>query len=203
MTKINYQQQLKSFYKPSGKAFSMVDVPPMNFLMLDGAGDPNTVPAFPANTQALYALAYALKFKVRTLTGVDYGVMPLEGLWWTEGGGFDHDHRENWLWTLLIMQPEHVTAELVGEMAAEVAQKKKLPLVRDIRFEAYHEGLAAHILYTGAYADEGPTIAHLHEYMQSGGHTFNGKHHEIYLNDPLRTAPERLQTVIRQPMRKD
>lgn len=202
MTKINYQQQYKSLYKPSGKEFSIVEVPPLNFLMLDGAGDPNTAPVFPAAMQALYGLAYALKFKVRGLSGVDFGVMPLEGLWWTDGDGFDHDHRERWHWTLMIMQPEHVTADLVHEMADEVAKKKKLPLVRDVRFEAYHEGLSAQILYTGSYADEGPTIARLHEFMEHSGCTFNGKHHEIYLNDPTRTAPERLQTIIRQPMRK-
>lgn len=202
MTKINYQQEFKSLYKPSDKAFSMVDVPPMNYLMLDGAGDPNNVPIFGEIMQALYGLAYALKFKVRSLVGVDYGVLPLEGLWWTEGGGFDHDHRANWLWTLMIMQPEHVTADLVGEVAAEVATKKKLPLVQNIRFEALHEGLSAQILYRGAYADEGPTIARLHDYMQQNGCTFNGTHHEIYLNDPTRTAPERLQTVIRQPIRR-
>jgi hypothetical protein len=177
-------------------------VPPFQYQMIDGQGDPNSAPAYVAAVETLYALAYALKFMVkRGPAGVDYGVMPLEGLWW--GAGIDwHDtsQRAGWQWTMMIMQPEPATAELFEQTLAETRKKKpKLALDR-ARFERYDEGRAAQIMHIGPYAIEGPTVARLHAFIEQQGQALRGKHHEIYLGDPRKTAPEKLRTVIRQPI---
>jgi hypothetical protein len=201
MPTIDYKKELKQLYAPSAKEPALVDVPPLHFLMIDGQGDPNTSREYVAAVEALYALAYALKFMVkRGPTDVDFVVMPLEGLWWGEGiDWYDASQKKNRQWTAMIMQPEQVTAELFERALAETRKKKPaLPLDR-VRFERYDEGLAAQIMYFGPYADEGPTIAQLHGFIAQQGHTLRGKHHEIYLGDPRKTAPEKLRTVIRQP----
>jgi hypothetical protein len=203
MPPIDYKKELKQLYAPSAQEPVLVDVPPLHFLMIDGHGDPNTAPAYAAAVEALYALAYTLKFMVkRGPNGVDYTVMPLEGLWW--GAGIDwHDsgQRADWQWTMMIMQPEHITAELF-EQALVATRKKKPTLALDrVRFERYDEGPAAQILHIGPYAIEGPTVARLHAFIEQQGHALRGKHHEIYLGDPRKTAPEKLRTVIRQPVR--
>jgi hypothetical protein len=205
MTKIDYQKELKTLYRPSAKTVSVVEVPPMNYLMLDGQGDPNG-PLFGELMGVLFPVAYALKFAVKAQTGMDYGVLPAEGLWWVDAAaGVEFDlndpRRDHWRWTLMVMQPEVVTRELFEVTAAEVARKKNLD-VRPLRFERYAEGLAVQILHIGPYAAEGPTLERLHGYMAENGLAWNGKHHEIYLKDPNRTAPEKLQTVIRQPVKK-
>ncbi len=203
MAKIDYKKELKQLYTASAKTVSLVDVPPMNFLMIDGRGDPNTSPEYAEAIEALYAVAYALKFKVRRKTGIDYVVMPLEGLWWTEDPArFTIEDKGAWLWTAMIMQPEHVTREMYGEVVAEVAEKKGLTALQRMRFERYHEGLSAQILHIGPYSEEAPTIARLHEFIREQGYQIAGKHHEIYLSDPRRTAPERLKTILRQPVQR-
>lgn len=204
MRKIDYKKELKEFYSPSAREVVTVAVPPLHFLMVDGTGDPNTAPEYQQAMEALYAVAYALKFMVkRGPLAVDYGVMPLEGLWWTEDVRlFSTDIKDEWLWTSMIMQPEPVTQTDYKEAWAEVNKKKNLPALARMRFEEYHEGLSAQILHVGPYADEEPTIEGLHRYIAERGYHCRGKHHEIYLSDPSRTAPERLRTVIRQPMGK-
>ena len=203
MTKIDFKRELKHHYKPSAREVAVVEVPPMNFLMIDGSGDPNISPEYTAAIEALYAVAYALKFKVKKSKGVDYVVMPLEGLWWTDDPArFDMRDKEKWKWTAMIMQPEYVTEEMFEETLAEVREKKGLAALDKMRFETYHEGLAVQILHIGPYAAEGPTIARLQIYIREHGYQLNGKHHEIYLSDPRRTAPERLKTVLRQPVRR-
>jgi hypothetical protein len=200
MPTIDYKKELKQLYAPSAKEVVQVEVPPLHFLMIDGQGDPNTAPEYVTAVETLYALAYALKFKVkRGASGVDFAVMPLEGLWW--GADIDwHDagQRTSWQWTMMIMQPEHVTAALFEQALAETKKKPALALDR-VRFERYDEGLAAQILHIGPYATEGPTIARLHAFIEQHGRTLRGKHHEIYLGDPRKSAPEKLRTVIRQP----
>ena len=173
----------------------------MNFLMIDGAGDPNTAQAYKDAIEALYAVSYALKFMIKKgEQAVDYGVMPLEGIWWVEDmAEFDVNHKENWLWTAMIMQPEYVTAELVEVAKAETAKKKNPTALPKLRFEAYQEGLAAQIIHIGPYAEEAPTIAKLHAFIAEQGRELRGKHHEIYLSDARRTAPEKLKTIVRQP----
>ncbi len=203
MAKIDLKQELKHLYSPSRKEFSIVEVPPMNFLMIDGRGDPNTAPEYQEAVEALYGLAYHLKFTSKKQHDVDYAVMPLEGLWWAEDmAEFSLGNKSNWQWTIMIVQPDHITAEMVDEARRALAAKKDVPALPRLRFERYDEGLSAQILYFGAYADEGPTIARMHAFIEENGYKLRGKHHEIYLGDPRRTAPEKLKTIIRQPIRR-
>ena len=201
MPKIDFKKELKHLYSPSRKEISEVDVPQMNFLMIDGKGDPNNSETFRQAVEALYSVSYTLKFMIKKgPQAVDYAVMPLEGLWWAEDmTQFDTGNKENWLWTAMIMQPQLVTEALWLEAKASVAEKKNTPALPQMRFEAFAEGRAAHILYIGPFADEGPTITRIHDFIAEQGHKRSGKHHEIYLSDFRRSAPEKLKTVIRQP----
>ncbi len=200
MNKIDFKRELKHLYKPSAKKISIVNVPTMNFLTILGEGAPYTE-AFKEAVSALYSVSYTVKFMIkRGEIGIDYGVMPLECLWWAEDmTKFSTDKKEDWLWQVMIMQPTFVTAVHIAEAKAQVKKKKGLVAVDQLKFEAFTEGKAAQIMYIGAYADEGPTIQKLHEHIWHHGGQLTGKHREIYLNDPSRTAPERLKTIIRQP----
>ncbi len=202
MSKIDLKKDFKHLYSASTKEPALVDVPPANFLMIDGKGDPNQAPEFREAVEALYGVAYTLKFMLKKRgIGLEYAVMPLEGLWWLEDMRlFSPEKKDDWLWTLMIMQPKWVTEALAREAVEEVARKKDPPALAGIRFEAYHEGPAAQIMYIGPYSEEGPTIESLHAFIRSSGHERCGKHHEIYLSDPRRTAPEKLKSIIRQPI---
>ncbi|MFQ5340993.1 MAG: GyrI-like domain-containing protein [Anaerolineae bacterium] len=202
MSKVDFKKDLKHLYNPPKSKFTIVDVPAMNFLMIDGHGDPNNNPAFQDISDALYGMAYTVKFALKA-QGMDYVVPPLEGLWWMENmGEFSLEAKDQWLWTLMIMQPEWATPEVLEEARATLAHKKNPPALPSLRFETYAEGLSVQIMYVGPYADEGPTIARMHAFIEAEGYEPNGKHHEIYLSDPRRTAPEKLKTVIRQPIRR-
>ncbi len=201
MAKIDYKKVLKHLYGPSAKAPVMVDVPGLNYLMIDGQGDPNTSKQYAESLEALYGLSYTLKFMVKGRDpNKDYTVMPLEGLWWAQDMElFSVDSKEDWFWTSMMMQPEFITTELV-EQAREEVRRKKDPVALDkVRLETLEEGRSAQIMYFGPFADEGPTIQRLHDFIEEQGFQRRDKHHEIYLSDPRRTAPEKLRTVIRQP----
>jgi hypothetical protein len=181
----------------------LVQVPPLKFLCLDGHGDPNTSPAYAAAVQALYSVSYAAKFAVKKAGGPDFKVSALEGLWWAEDlRTFLTGDKSEWDWTMMIRQPDAVTGDLLARLADEVATKKSMPAARQLRLISFEEGAAAQVLHVGPYATEAPTIARLHEFIRDQGFTFDGhrhKHHEIYLGDPRRSAPEKLRTIIRQP----
>jgi hypothetical protein len=202
MLKVDFKKELKHLYRPSAKEVVAVEVPEMDFLMVDGVGDPNTAREYQEAVEALYAVAYALKFMVKKgPAAVDYGVMPLEGLWWMDDmSQFSVDNKELWQWTMMIMQPEYVTEPLFREALEQVGKKKDPPALPKVRFESYHEGLSAQIMHIGPYAAEAPTIERVHRFILESGYQLRGKHHEVYLSDPRRTAPERMKTVIRQPM---
>lgn len=201
MEKRDLKKELKNLYQPSAKEFSVVDVPPLNFLMIDGHGNPNTSPDYTAALEALYSLAYTIKFALKT-KGIDFVVGPSEGLWWMEDmHQFSQENKDRWDWTMMIVQPEEVTQEVFEDAKIQVAKKKVLPALPGLRLETYHEGLSVQILYYGSYSDEGPTIARMHTFIHESGCELRGKHHEIYLGDPRRTAPEMLKTIIRQPIR--
>jgi hypothetical protein len=169
--------------------------------MIDGHGDPNRSPRYQTAVQALYAVSYRLKFAIKRAGGPDYMVAPLEGLWWTQDmASFSVEDKSDWDWAMMIMQPTEATPELVEQTVREVAQKKQLPAAAELRLQRYPEGASAQILHLGPYADEGPTIARLHAFIHEQGYQLRGRHHEIYLADPRRTAPERLKTIIRQPV---
>ncbi len=202
MKKVDYKKELKNIYNASAIKVEIVEVPPMKFLMIDGQGDPNTSPAFQEAVEALFSLAYTLKFMIKKgKGGVDYGVMPLEGLWWMDDMlQFSTENKDNWKWTSMIMQPEYVTAHLVQEASEQVKKKKDLPSLAKIRFEAFAEGKAAQIMHIGPFSEEGPTIQKIHNFILENNHKISGKHHEIYLSDIRKAAPEKWKTIIRQPM---
>ena len=202
MTAIDLKRELKVFYSAPVGEVVFLDVPPMNFLMIDGTGDPNGSAEYQAAVEALYALSYGLKFALkRAEGGVDYVVMPSEGLWWADDmERFSAANKANWLWTMMIAQPPEVNETLLAEVSTQTAKKKALPALARVRFENLDEGHCAQIMHIGPYAAEAPTIARLHESIASAGYRRSGKHHEIYLSDPRKAAPEKMRTIVRQPM---
>lgn len=201
MEKIDYKKTLAEFYRPSATRVVAVDVPAMNFLMIDGQGEPVASQAFQEAVESLYPVAYTLKFMIKKgPTALDFGVLPLEGLWWADDmDDFVSGRKDRWKWTLMIMQPSVITAEMVTAAISQVRSKKNPPALAALRFERFEEGLSAQILHKGPFDEEGPTIQKMHQFIEAGGGRLTGKHHEIYLNDFRRTAPERLKTVLRQP----
>ena len=203
MAKIDYKKTFKSLYSPPKKDFVVIEVPMMQFLMVDGHGDPNTAQSYKDGLAALYAVAYKIKFNSKK-SGKDYVVPPLEGLWWAENMDLFSTQRDKstWDWTMMIMQPEWITKDMVAQSISQV-QDKDLAALSLVRLESYDEGTAAQILHIGSYDDEGPTLLRLHQsWIPDHGFVENGKHHEIYLSDPRRTASEKLKTVLRQPIRE-
>ncbi len=203
MEKTDYKKQLKQFYSATANDPAIVKLPPMNYLMIDGQGDPNTSKDYAAAIQALYTVAYTIKFMCKKELQHDFSVMPLEGLWWTEKmSEFTPRDKSNWLWTAMIMQPEIVTQAIYDRAVADVKAKKNPTAITKIRFQSYDEGRAAQVMYIGPYSREGFTIQSLHEFIadHKGKLTETTKHHhEIYLSDPRRADPEKLKTIIRQP----
>jgi hypothetical protein len=202
MEKIDYLKQLKHLYGPSAKKVEIVEVPQMNFLMIDGEGDPNTSQAFKDSVESLFSLSYTLKFMVKKgEMGIDYGVMPLQALWWSDDmSAFITENKDVWKWTLMIMQPEFIPHALVEDATKEVQRKKKLDLLSQVRFEAFKEGKAAQAMHIGPFSEEGPIIERVHSFIENSGSQRIGKHHEIYLSDIRRAAPEKWKTIVRQPM---
>jgi hypothetical protein len=192
----------KSLYSAPVAAPVVVEVPKTNFLMADGMGDPNTSPGFAAAIEALYGVAYTLKFTFkRAPRPLDFVVMPLEALWWADDmTAFLKGDRKHWKWTLMIMQPDYVTAKDVDEAKALMQEKKPSASLDLVRLEAFQEGKAAQIMHIGPFSAEGPNIEKVHAFIAANGGKPRGKHHEIYLSDMRRTAPEKLKTIIRQPM---
>lgn len=203
MNKTDYKKELGQLYSGKPGEYMVVQVPKLNFIMIDGHGDPNTSQEYIDAIGALYPVAYAIKFMSKLVKGEDFGVMPLEGLWWaTNMADFGAQNKANWQWTAMIVQPPAVTRDLYDRAVEQVRQKKHPKAVDELRFEAYDEGRAAQVMYLGPYSDEGPVIQKLHEFItQQGGSLGPGTkhHHEIYLGDPRRTDPAKLKTIIRQP----
>lgn len=213
MEKLDLKKQYKSLYFPSAKAPQVVDVPVLQFLMIDGAiesgMEPGTSPLFEENTQALYNAAYTLKFmfKKRVENPIDYPVMAMEGLWWVEDGFFDITIKDNWFYTIMIMVPDLVTPEGFAEALAQIRKKKgDQPGFARLRLEPFQEGLSVQMMHIGPYATEPLTVEKMRLFMEENGYQDQvergGKHHEIYLGDPRRAAPENLKTVLRHPVQE-
>ncbi|MBT9175070.1 MAG: hypothetical protein DDT22_00744 [candidate division WS2 bacterium] len=202
MVKVDFKKEVKHLYNPTKKEMEIVDVPEMNFLMIDGVGDPNISLDYREAIEALYTLSYTLKFMIKLgETAIDYAVMPLERLWWADDMSyFSQGNKEKWKWTAMIMQPPFITKEHYEESLKQIIKKKNPKGLGKVRFEPYNEGKSAQVVYTGPYADEGPTIEKLHNFIKEQGYELCGLHHEIYLSDPRRTAPEKWVTIIRQPI---
>ncbi|QJR20536.1 hypothetical protein HKM20_06535 [Pelagibacterium halotolerans] len=184
--------------------FHVVEVPTTRFLMIDGHGDPNVVAAYRQAIETLYGVAYALKFASRTQLGRDYTVPPLEGLWWAADlASFAAREKDKWDWTMMIMVPDWIGPAMIASTIETVRKKKQPPALDLLRVEALEEGRAVQVLHIGSYDDEGPVLARMHEdYIPDNGWVPTGKHHEIYLGDPRKTAPEKLRTILRQPIKE-
>jgi len=192
------KKEQKELYSPPREPV-LVDVPPMSFLMIDGQGDPNGV-EFMAAIEALYPVAFTLKFSLKA-EGLDFTVMPLEALWWADDpSAFLGGRTSEWKWTAMIRQPDEVTAEQVVAAAEQATKKKDLPALANVRLDRLDEGRCAQVMHVGPYDAERPTIEKVFAFIAAQGLQPRGKHHEIYLSDPKRTAPEKLKTVIRQPV---
>jgi hypothetical protein len=201
MEKIDLKKTLKHVYNARTTPV-FLEIPALKFLMADGQGNPNTSPEYAEVLQALYSVAYTLKFKVKKELNVNYGVMVLEGLWWTDNmADFSEARKNEWQWTMMILQPDFITPELMSAALAEAERKKALAALPRLRFETYTEGFSAQSLHLGPYATEAPTIQRLHEFIHTNGYVRSGTHHEIYLSDPRRGDPAKTKTIIRQPAR--
>jgi len=202
VSKIDLKKELKHLYRPSAKEVVRVDVPTFRFLMIDGQGDPNTSPAYAAAVEALFSVSYTVKFMMKKgPQQIDYAVMPLEGLWWSEDlSSFVTGDRSKWQWTMMIMQPDFVETAVIEAAMEEVRRKKALAAVDKLRLESFTEGPCAQILHIGPFSEEGPTIQRVHEFIRERS-ALTGKHHEVYLSDIRRAAPEKWRTIIRQPMK--
>jgi len=203
MEKFDIKKAHKALYAPTAGKFTVVDIPSLNYFMIDGAGDPNTAPDYKAAVEALYAASYTLKFMSKTVQRRDYVVPPLEGLWWAaDMTDFVARRKHRWHWTMMIAVPDFVAPPLAEQAIVKAMEKKALPALRRLRFEKLNEGQAVQILHVGAYDDEGPILKTLHEeFLPAHRLVPSGHHHEIYLSDPRRMPPEKLKTVLRQPVR--
>ena len=203
MNKLDLKKELKYLYQPTAKEVAQVDVPPMNYLMLDGKGDPNNSREYADAVETLFSVAYTIKFAVKkSALAIDYGVMPLEGLWWADDmSAFTTGDKSNWLWKMMIAQPSFITRAMVDTAIAEVKKKKNPVAISKLRFESFDEGRCAQIMHIGPFSAEGPNIERVHYFIEASGHKSHGKHHEIYLSDIRKSAPSKWKTIIRQPMR--
>ena len=196
----------EALYKASRRP-QLVQVPGITFVMVEGEGDPNTSPEFQDAIQALYALSYTIKFALKKELGVQERLGPLEGRWRNPGSSsLDLEGKSPWSWTLMIAQPDAVDSARFERTRAGLLRTKQNPALTRARLERFEEGLCAQVMYVGPYSAEEPTITALHAFIREQGYTFDGaihQHHEIYLSDPRRTAPERCRTVIRQPCRPE
>ncbi len=202
MTKLDLKREHKNLYSASASKVDIVEVPTLRYLMVDGQGDPNNNPAFTAAIEALFSLSYTLKFAIKKgPVGLDYVVMPLEGQWWVDDlAAFSYSDRSGWRWTAMVLQPDAVTPELVAEQTTVVAKKKNPAALSLVRFAELTEGSSAQVMHLGPFSEEPPTIERLHAEIAALGYRPVGKHHEIYLSDMNRTAPEKLRTILRQPV---
>lgn len=213
MKTLDLKKELKHLYEPSAKKIEILDVPRMQFAMIDGAIEkgegPGTSPGFAEAMNALYGISYTLKFmlKQRKEDPVDYPVMASEGLWWVEDGFFDINIKDNWYYTLMVLQPEVITPEIFAEGLAKVRKKRgDSPALGKLRLESFTEGLCVQTLHIGPYASEPATIEKMHAFMADNNLVnlvgLGGKHHEIYMGDPRKAVPEKLKTVLRLPVKR-
>jgi hypothetical protein len=209
--KLDLKKQLKHLYQPSAKECALVRVPEMQFVMIDGQIEPGLMPGdspgFATAIGALYGAAYTLKFmsKKRAENPIDYGVMALEGLWTTPEGGADYASSDQWQWTLMMMQPGHITADMFADAVEQLRKRyskdgKDAGALDGLRLERFEEGLCVQVMHIGPYADEPATLMRMGEFAGQNGYAFTGRHHEIYLGDPRTAKPENLKTVLRHPV---
>ena len=201
MGKIDLKKKLKALYNPTAKEVTLIDIPKMNFIMIDGQGAPESN-QFMEAMQAMYPVAYTIKFEKKKTGGPDFTVMALEALWWAEDMKVfmtETADRNKWQWTVMMMQPDFITRRDFDNAIAAAKKKKGNPALNHVRFESFTEGKCVQIMHIGPYSAEGPNIQRIHNKIKEIVGKLSGKHHEIYLSDPRRVAPQKMKTVIRQP----
>ncbi len=197
--KLDFKKSLAG-YKAKHNEFELLDIPEMQYLMVDGHGTPHSKDYVSA-IETLYPVAYALKFMSKQ-KGKDYVVPPLEGLWWAEDmSAYTEDRKDEWDWTMMIMTPDWISQSMFSE-AVELVKSKKAPSsINKLRLQTLNEGLCVQLLHIGSYSDEAPILRKLHhEFIPENNLKMTGKHHEIYISDPRKVAPEKLKTILRQPV---
>ena len=200
MASIDLKRELRDQYGATTSP-ALVTVPPRPHLLVDGEGDPDTAPVYRECVESLYPLAYALRAAIKDATGDVYTVMPLEGLWWADDmSRFSVDAKDDWRWTLMIRLPAAVEQVDASAVMARVTRGKSLPAGDRVRLEPFGDGAAAQVVHVGPFATEPPTVARLHDFIAAQGLALTGLHHEIYLSDPRRAVPERMRTIVRQPV---
>lgn len=200
--KVDFKKTIDAYRARKGR-FDLVEVPALGYLMIDGHGDPNSAPEFTTAVEALYPLAYTLKFASKQGLDRDYAVMPLEGLWWADDHASFTTSRDKsrWHWTLMIMQPEWIDEAMFADAVAKASAKNPSARVGEVRLETLHEGLCAQTLHVGSYDDEAPVVAKMHEeFIPEQGMRLRGTHHEIYFSDPRKGDPAGRRTLLRQPV---
>lgn len=200
--KVDLKRRIASYTAPRG-GFEIITMPPLRYLMIDGHGDPNTVPAYAEALATLYPVAYALKFHSKRALGRDYAVPPLEALWWAEDMRAFTAARDKsrWHWTAMLLVPEWLGEQEVADATESAACKGDAPALDDLRFEELAEGLCVQTLHIGSYDHEGPVLERMHrQFIPENGLRMTGRHHEVYLSDPRRISPDRLRTILRQPV---
>jgi hypothetical protein len=208
MEKLDLRKQYKDLYSPSAKQIAKVDVPAFQFAMVDGIvkadETPGTSVDFGDAMQALYGISYTLKFasKLSKTDPRDYTVMALEALWWVEHDEFEFGKKQDWFYTAMIMQPPHITPVMFTSALDQLRKKKPSPTLNKLRLASFHEGLSIQVMHIGPYSAEPATIDRMKAFMKENNFIRNGHHHEIYLGDPRKSAPEKLKTVLRQPVKK-
>lgn len=207
MPKIDLKKEFKDIYSASKSKATMVKVPKLNYLMIDGEGDPNTSIEYQQAMEALFPVSFKVKFISKKEKSQDYVVMPLECLWWVDNmEDFTIEDKSGWKWTAMILQPDFITKAMIKQAMEEVEEKKNPAALSKMRFESLKEGLSAQIMHIGPYSEEGSTVATLHDFIEKEGYEFDGnipgqRHHEVYLSDMRRSKPENLKTIIRQPLK--
>ena len=209
MEQLDLKKKFGQLYKPSSKKIEIIEIPALQFAMLDGAIEaglaPGTSHSFQQAVEALYSISYTLKFafKKRADKPIDYPVMPLEALWWVERSGrFNIKDPTNWHWTVMLMQPEIITPDEFAHALTGLAQRKPNPSLRQVRLETFHEGLCVQTMHIGPYPREPETVAAMEAFVKESGYEFQRKHHEIYLSDPRRANPENMKTILRHAVLK-
>ena len=206
MEKLDLRKQFKDLYQPSAKKVEVVNVPALQFAIIDGEIEPDASPgtslAFHQAMEALYGISYTLKFnsKLRKENPIDYGVMAFEALWWTETGEYDLTQPGGWKWTAMMLQPDHITAEMFQDALAQLRKKRPNPALDLMRFESFTEGLCIQMMHIGPYKTEPTTIAKMDAFAAEHGYRMRGRHHEIYLGNPMRAAEDKLKTILRHPV---
>ncbi len=204
MSKLDLKRELKEFYRASAKKPNIIDVPEGQFITIIGRGAPGG-PVYQAALNALYSIAYTIKFMCKA-EGKDFTVMTLEGLWWWDDPSItdlaDAPLMEEWNWKSMIRMPDFVTEEIIEAAKETVREKKGIKEADEIKLKTFHEGLSAQIMHIGPYSEEGPTAKRLHNFIEENGYKMRGLHHEIYMSGPRRIPPERWKTIIRQPITK-